>query len=152
MKKQIVKAETLLPTAISTTKRFASAIPFEDGENLLEIASDIVRELGNDVLSSVKITGVKRLRSRFHNRPGLVKISFQNVEQKINVLRRKFVLKDTVKYKRVWLKSDKTHADRLIELNTRALIRHLTNSNNFKVDANGRIRKRQSNEQTQESH
>lgn len=125
----------------------ASNVPFDEGENLLEKAAGIIRALGDNVSSNVVITGAKRLRSRYQGKQGLVKISFQNTEQKINVLRNKHVLKDSGTYKRVILKSDKTHAERLIELNARTLLRQLPDGNNFRVDANGRIRERQAAQQ-----
>ena len=121
----------------------ASNVPFDEGENLLEKALGIIRALGEDVSTDVVITNAKRLQPRYKGKPGLVKISFQNTEQKIKVLRNKHTLKDSDTYKRVIIKSDKTYAERLIESNAKTLLRHLPDGNNFRVDANGRIRERQ---------
>jgi hypothetical protein len=46
-------------------------------------------------------------------------------------------------YKNVYIKSSKSHAERLIELNARTLLSQLPQGKNFRVDANGRIRSRQ---------
>lgn len=62
-----------------------SNVPFDEGENLLEKAAGIILALDDNVSSNVVITGAKRLRSRYQGKQGLVKISFQNTEQKINV-------------------------------------------------------------------
>ncbi len=52
------------------------------------------------------------------------------------------VLKDSETYKDVYIKSSKSHAERLIELNARTLLRELPQGHNFRVDANGRIKQR----------
>lgn len=131
----------------------ASNVPFDHGENLLEKAAGIIRALGENVSSNVVIMDAKRLRPHLQGRQGLVKISFQSTEQKIQVLRNKQVLKDSDTYKQVILKSDKTHAERLIELNAKTLIRHLPDGNNFRVDPNGRIRERHTvGREQQENH
>lgn len=75
-----------------------------------------------------------------------MKISFQHLDKKVAVLRKKRVLKDTGSYKRVMLKSSKSHAERLIELHTRTLLRHLPQGNNLRVHDNGRFRERQASD------
>ena len=130
----------------------ASGLPYQEGENLLEKAAGIIRALGDDVSSNVVITGAQRFRTRFEGRHGLVKISFENVDQKIKVLRKKQVLKDTDTYKRVILKSDRTYAERLSEMNTRTLLRLLPHGDNLRVYANGLIRERQPADQAQGTH
>jgi hypothetical protein len=121
----------------------ASGIPYQEGENLLEKVNGIISALGIDVSSAVDITGATRFKSRIPGRVGHVKISFRNVRQKILVLRNKMALKDSDHHKDIYLKSSKSHAERLIELNARTLLRQLPQGNNFRVDANGRIRARQ---------
>ena len=63
------------------------------------------------------------IKKRCHGKPGLVKISFQSTEEKIEVLRRKrdLCLREVDVYKSVFLKSSKSHTERLIELNTKSL-------------------------------
>lgn len=51
-------------------------------------------------------------------------------------------LKDTTDYKKVYLKSCKSHVERLIEINARAILRQLPQGRNYRVDANGRIKER----------
>ena len=52
------------------------------------------------------------------------------------------MLKDTLLFKHVYLKSCKSHTERLIELNARAILRQLPEGRNLRVDANGRIQQR----------
>ena len=74
---------------------------------------------------------------------GYVKISFRSTQEKVLVLKNKNVLKDINPFKNVYIKTSKSHAERLIELNARMVLRQLPQGNNFRVDANGRIRARQ---------
>ena len=117
-----------------------SYIPFTEGEDLVKKVGDLIMALGEDVSRSVTITGVKRFAPKYRNKPGLVKISFQSLDQKILVLRNKMKLRDITEYKRVFLKSCKTHTERLIELNARAILKELPRGKSFRVDANGRIK------------
>lgn len=92
------------------TRIFASSsLPEGEGEELIEKARGIIQALGDDVYSRVVMTGAVRLRSWFQGR--LLKISFQHLDQKVAVLRKKRLLKDTDSYKRVMLKSSKSHAE-----------------------------------------
>jgi len=126
----------------------ASGIPRVEGEDPLHIAQTLINALGNDVSENVYITGAERMPNRINGRPELVKISFQNVQEKVKVLRQKFTLKDTDNYKRVYLNSFKTHSELLIERNARMMVRNMPNSNNYWVDSQGRIRERRENDQT----
>lgn len=127
----------------------ASGIPYQEGENLVQKAEDIMRSLGETVSSSVKVTAAVRLPNRWNEKPGFVKISFRNIKEKVTVLRNKFNLKDSTMYKDVYLKSSKSHAERLIELNARAILRELPNGRSLRVDANGRIKQRSPQQQQQ---
>lgn len=119
-----------------------SGLPVTDNENMMEKAESLISAIGEDVSTNVLITGAIRLPTRLTDKPGLVKIGFQNVEEKVLVLRRKWRLKDSEDYKRVYVKSCKSHAERLIELNARALLRSMPGGRNFRVDASGRIKRR----------
>ena len=97
---------------------------------------------GQRISESVSVTGAARLPSRIPNKPGYVKVSFRTCDEKVLVLRNKMVLKDIDDYSNVFIKSSKSHAERLIELNARAILRELPQGRNFRIDANGRIRQR----------
>ncbi|KAH3719473.1 hypothetical protein DPMN_062310 [Dreissena polymorpha] len=78
----------------------ASGILYNEGENILKIAQDLIEAMGADVSNNILVTGAIRLPTRFTNRPALVKIAFQNLDEKILVLRNKMVLKDLEAYKK----------------------------------------------------
>lgn len=64
-------------------------------------------------------------------------------------MRNKIKLRNSEHYKDVYLKSSKSHAERLIELNTIAILRHLPKDQRIKLgaDASGRIRAWQEQDQ-----
>ena len=121
----------------------AKGLPFIDGEDLLTTARELIETMGEDVYSRVNVVAASRLRARYRNKPGLVKISLANLEQKVLVLRNKRKLKDTVEFKRVYLEGAKSHVERLIEINTRALLRELPQGRTYRVAGNGRLLRRQ---------
>ena len=116
-------------------------VPYEDGE-----ARDILNALGEEVSSRVNVTALARLKPRFRIKPGLVKIGFESVEQKILVLRNKHELKDQQRFRKVFIQSSKSHVERLLELNARTLLRELHTGKSFRVTANGRIKEKQEND------
>ena len=73
-------------------------------EDILETATDLVRCL----IDSASVVAALRLKSRLNGKPGLVKISFQSSEEKIEVLRRKRDLREVDVYKSVFLRSRRT--------------------------------------------
>lgn len=60
-----------------------------------------------------------RLRSRVNDKIGLVKVSFQSVEQKIEVLCKKRDFMISPAKKSVFLRSSKSHTERVIELHAK---------------------------------
>jgi hypothetical protein len=48
-------------------------------------------------------------------------------------------LKETNDHKNVYIKSCKSHVERLIELNARTILRQLPTGRSYRVNANGRI-------------
>lgn len=118
-------------------------LPQTDDENLMATAQSIIGALGENVSSRVSAVAATRLRPRFHNRPGLVKVSFESLEQKVLVLRNKYKLKDSDNYKRVFLQSAKSHVERLLEINARTILRELPQGRSYRVSGNGRILRRQ---------
>jgi hypothetical protein len=55
----------------------------------LDDAKDLISALGSDISSKVKITDASRCSDRNTGKPPLLKIAFDNLEQKIEVLRSK---------------------------------------------------------------
>ena len=113
------------------------------GEIPLQAAKELIRALGNDVFENTVITDAKRCNERNRGTPPVLKIAFENVEQKVNVLRAKQELKQSLFYKKVYIRGSKTHTERILELNAKTLLSELPNGNQYRVTANGRIVKKQ---------
>ena len=129
-----------------------SGLPYIHGEDLMQKAQDLVNALGNDVTHNVNITNTVRYRTRYLDRPGPVKVTFRTVQEKVAVLRNKMQLKNIEEYQEVYVKSCKSHAERLIEINARTLLRQMPNGRDFRVDANGRIQRRERQDNQQGGH
>ena len=121
----------------------AKDLPYIEGEDLLMTARELIATMGEDVYSNVNVVAASRMHARYRNKPGLVKISLANVKQKILVLRNKRKLKDSVEFRRVYLEGAKSHVERLIEINTRAILRELPQGRAYRVAGNGQILRRQ---------
>ncbi|KAK7907120.1 hypothetical protein WMY93_015732 [Mugilogobius chulae] len=89
------------------------------------------------------VVAAERTRNR-GGRPGVIKVEFGSVQEKISVLRKKQVLRGNAKYKQVYIRSAKTHTERLIELNFKTLLDQMPSGGQFYITGNGRVRKRQS--------
>ena len=107
--------------------------------------ADLIRVLGEEVSDSITITGARRLPAKYRNKPGLVKISVRNLDEKILVLRSKRKLAESQAFKRVFLKSSKSHAERLIELYRQG--KALPTGKSYRVDADGWIKSRGVNQE-----
>lgn len=93
---------------------------------------------------------IARLKSRRIGKPGLVKISMSNLEERKLVLREKRKLKQTEQYNLGFLRGSKSYADRILELN--ALLNDLPNGNQFWIKSNGRTVKISLRQQTRASN
>jgi hypothetical protein len=127
----------------------ASGLAYNQDENLLQKAQMLIEALGEEVYNATYITDVQRLSTRNPNRPGIVKISFRSLDEKILVLRNKLRLRNHEMYSNVLLKSSKSYAEQLIERNTRAIIRELPHGRNLRINANGKIIQRTSGNDSQ---
>lgn len=127
----------------------ASGLPVSEDENLVQKANDLIRALGVQVSDNVHVTAAVRLPNYRTNdqRPGIVKISFRSTEEKVNVLRNKMKLRESEQYKNVYIKSSKSRVERIIESNARAVLRNLPEGRSLRVDATGRIKVRNNQNQ-----
>lgn len=102
---------------------------------------DVAREIVSHLDNSAAVVAASRLRDRY-GKPGLVKISFFSPREKKNVLREKRNIRYVEKYKTVFIRSSKSHTERLIELNARTMLSELPHGNQFRITSNGRIVKK----------
>ena len=112
------------------------------GEDPLVVAQSLLNALGEEVSNSITVIDAQRLHERNRCKPRLMKIAFESVEQKIKVLHAKTSLRGNGTYGRVYIRSSKSHAERLLELNTKTILSELPNGHLYRVSANGRILKK----------
>ena len=129
------------------TTVIADNLPFEDNEDLDSKVQTMIRR---DLAINVPVVRTTRLRPRpprvtRHgnvSKPGLVKIQFQNVEDKVRVLREKRALMNSSEFSNVFLRSSKSHSDRLAEQNLKTLLDLIPDGKSYQVTGNGRLVKR----------
>ncbi|CAG2226761.1 unnamed protein product [Mytilus edulis] len=119
----------------------ASNILFEEGEDILAKAQKLVSELDRSVAEH-DIISTYRLRSKRSDKPGFVKICFRSVEIKKRILREKHKLRQSTDYRSVYLRSSKSYVERMMELNTRTLLKELPQGAQYRMTANGRLVKK----------
>ena len=112
------------------------------GEDPLVVAQSLLNVLGEEVSNSITVIDAQRLPERNRGKPRLMKIAFESVEQKIKVLSTKTSLRGNGTYGRVYIRSSKSHVERLLELNTKTILSELPNGHLYRVSANGRILKK----------
>ena len=120
----------------------ATNVPVRHDRSLMETARALISALGTDVSDHSMITDVKRCPDRGTGKPPLLKIAFETVNQKVEVLRAKKKLNDSSEFKNVYFRSSKNHTERILELNAKTLLSQIPNGNQFRVTGNGRIVKK----------
>ena len=111
----------------------------EDGDEDLQLT---VLRLLSGLGSEAVPVAVERIRSRGRG-PGLVKAEFSSVEEKVAILRNKQKLRDQEEFAKVFMRSAKSHTDRLIEINFKTLLKEIPGGADYFVAGNGRIRRRE---------
>lgn len=113
----------------------ATGVRYDQHEDILEKAKALIKDgLHLDV------TVVDAMRTPYRNdRPGIVKIQFENKDDKIAALRAKQNLQTSNIYKKVFMRSSQSHSERLIHLNTQTILREMGVENRFRFTGSGRL-------------
>ncbi len=115
-------------------------LTFTEGEDVTVRIKTLLDEgLGCEPVP--ELINVEQVTSR-GRRPGIIKVELRSVEEKVAVLRRKQRLRDNETFKNVYINSAKTHAERLIDLNFRTLLKELPLGKEFILARNGRLLRR----------
>ena len=133
------------PCANPEVTVIASNVPHLYDEDPITVAQHLVSALGEHV-SSVKVISAHRLESRNHQKPGLLKIAFRSLDEKKCVLKSKWNLKDSPGYAKVFLRSSKSHMERIQEYNTRQLLDLIPNGKQYRITAHGKMIKKGQND------
>lgn len=114
----------------------------EENEDIEAKIRDLLEE-GLQVHPMPELVAAERIQAR-GTKPGIVKVELKSSKEKVSVLRRKARLKDSERFKTVYVSSAKSHTERLVDLNFRTLLREMPAGlgKKFYVSANGRLVKR----------
>lgn len=84
------------------------------------------------------LVALERLRARGPG-AGVVKVAFASAKEKVTVLRGKLNLKSKDKFKKVFIRTLKSHTERVMEENFKVLLHDLPIGSDYFVSGNGRI-------------
>ena len=115
-------------------------LAFTDGEIPRERASALLSE-GLKCDPVPEIVNAERTTPRGSG-PAVIKVEFRTVQDKIAGLRRKKTLRDNDMFSRVFIHAAKSHTERLINLNFRTLLNELPCGKDYFLTGNGRLVKR----------
>ena len=115
----------------------AIGLPYSVTEDLSEKVSKLVDAIRENPppdadghLSNAQIQNVLRMPERPDGKHPIVKIEFACKEQKIAVLRNKGALRNVNAYKRVFLRTSKSHAERMMENNLYTVLNMIPDAKN----------------------
>ena len=104
-------------------------------EDLLEKATRFV-SVGFEL--DIPVVDAKRTPHR-NGQPEIVKIQFESKGDKIKALKEKKKLKDSGAYNRVYIRSSQTHTQRIMHLNTKALLDVTGAGNQLRMTGSGSL-------------
>ena len=141
--KASVTPKTTDPLSNPDITVIVSGLPVYPQEDPLIVAQNVVDNLGADyqnvpVRNQVKVIKAARLPNRHATRPPLLKISFRSLAEKKVVLTHKRNLQKSP-YNNLYIRSSKSHEERLIELNTKTILENSPWGKDFRVTASGHI-------------
>ena len=129
-----------------TSTIVAYGIPYQRGENLGDKVQKLVNALksssppgGDRVLQEANVINFLRMQERNDGKHPLVKIQFESLEQKIAILRCKQSLKNTVDFKRVFLRTSKSFQERVMEQNLQAIMKMIPDGDKLILNSSGHI-------------
>ena len=110
----------------------------------VELNEDLPKKVDNLIKDGLRLHGIKflrvlRLQSR-NTKPGLVKVQLHSLEDKVKLLRAKQHLSQSEVYKKVFMRSSKSHAERVAEFNMKTLMATLPGLNkDYRLTGNGKL-------------
>jgi hypothetical protein len=115
-----------------------AGLKFEEEEDLKVKCVELITSLGELGLD-IRVVNVLRMVKQNDGHIPLVKIELQTKEEKIAVLRNKQKLRDIERYKRIFVRSSKSHIERMGEANMNTLLEALNLKDKLRLTSNGRL-------------
>jgi molecular chaperone GrpE (heat shock protein) len=112
-----------------------TGIRYSQGEDIVQKAKSLIIDGLN-----LDVDVVNAARTPFREgKPGIVKIEFNSKAEKITVLRAKKTLANSEHYQRVYIRSSQTHTERLLQLNTKTILKELGAEEKYRLTGSGRL-------------
>ncbi len=109
-----------------------------EGENVLVKVSALLDETFGGIGASPEIVQVVRYTTYNPERPGIIKVAFEDLKTKKSVLHKKYN-KISECYKNIIIRSSKSHIERVMEKNMRLLLWEMGLENKYKLNGYGKI-------------
>ena len=114
-------------------------VPFTTEENILATVEYMLHDTQDGIgLRDIRVIRAERTPMR-NGEPGIVKVELSNLDDKKFVLRAKTNLRNTVKYKKVYMRGAQAHAERLNELNFKTILHDIPGGNRYRITGSGRL-------------
>ncbi len=110
-------------------------LPEKETEELDETVKRLLTEIEHPDITVVRC---RRLQSR-GGKPGIVKVQFTSRDVKIAILRSKRKLKGSREFGKTFLRTSRSHIERLVDVNFRTILKEMPGGDSFRVTGNGRI-------------
>ena len=112
-----------------------TGLRYDTGEDLNAKVHSLLTTLNLGELDVVQV-----MRTKWRNgKPGIVKMQMASLEDKLSVLRAKMQLREVPQYSNIYIRSSKTHEERLMEINMRQLLDEIPNGRSFRFTGSGRL-------------
>ena len=110
-------------------------LPFMPTEDLGLKVTSLLTSLGS-VSAKINVMACERLNNRGRG-PALVKVAFATPEEKISILQEKATLKQSQAFQNVYIRSAKSHAERVQEKNVKTLLKLLPCGSDYRLTGHG---------------
>ncbi len=118
-------------------------------EDILSESKKLVQQILNE--PDVPVVRAMRIPSRSANKPGIVKIEVDTEQNKVKLLRKKTKLSESDNYRNIFLRSSKTHVERLLELNIHKLLDEIPYGHQkYRLTSNGKLVPKDNNNRGQQ--
>lgn len=114
-----------------------TGVKYEADESVTDKANQLIHE----GLKKPNVTVVRAMRTPFRDtKPGILKIEFDTLQSKIEVLREKTALKQ---YKtlgqKVFIRGSRTHIERIVERNFQTVLSLIPGGSDYRITGSGRM-------------
>ena len=128
---QEVKSEYHTDTTI-----VVRGLSYEVDEDLQQKATTMLRR--GLCIHDAPVVRAKRMRS-YGNKPGVVMVQFQSLDDKRRVLKEKLKLRGSGDFGSVYLNPSHTHTERIMDMNFRTLLGKIPGCENMRLTAHGKL-------------